>query len=116
MTRFATFALLAAALAAPLVGIAQTAERPSFVLPYRGDNRWVHVDDNRPLVALFEAARVRNAATFDVIVPDNAASLATTERLEVLATLLSGRQKKGVTLRQINGATPANTLTVLVGD
>lgn len=85
-----------------------------FVLPYRNENRWVHKNDNEPLVKLMNATRKKAADEFAVVLPDGINEKLYLERLVVLRDILLSRQPAGVVLRQTEGKTPKNTIKVRI--
>ena len=96
--------------AAPLTAFAET---PSFTLPYRAENRWVHVEDNKPLNNLTNYAAKNNVYTFRVVLPESGQTNLYIERLLVLSRIMKSRLKRdSIVFRQDLGQTPDNTITI----
>lgn len=114
MMKFAKHVTLCAAVVASvLVPALALAEAPSFTLPYRGENRWVHVEDNKPLNDMTDYARKNKVYTFRVVLPENNNTNLYIERLLVLSRIMKARlNRDSIVFRQDLGETPTNTITL----
>ncbi|MCP5404710.1 MAG: hypothetical protein H6922_00580 [Pseudomonadaceae bacterium] len=81
------------------------------VLTYQGSNRWVAQADAAPLRALTTKAK-KGTTHFTVQLPEQHRKLAV-ERLEILRHILETAAGKGITLEEVQGTSPASTLTVI---
>lgn len=105
------FVVLFAALA--LYMPSAQAETPTFTLPYRAENRWVHMEDNKSLNDLTNYAAKEQIYSFQVILPESTETNLYIERLLVLSRIMKGRLKRdSIVFRQDLGQTPANTIRV----
>lgn len=101
------FTILASVTLAPVA----LAETPAFTLPYRAENRWVHVDDNKPLNNLTDYAKENKVYTFRVVLPENDKTNLYIERLLVLSRIMKARlNRDSIIFRQDLGETPENTI------
>ena len=80
------------------------------VLTYKGDNKWVATEDNKPLQALLKTAR-EGKLRFSVMLPLEHRELAVS-RLEVVRDLLAREAQKAVIMEEVSGAAKANTVVV----
>lgn len=105
LTVFAVIVIL------PAVTMAQSV--PSFTLPYRAENRWVHVEDNKPLNNLTDFAEEKNIYTFQVVLPESGKTNLYIERLLVLSRIMKSRlDRDSIVFRQDLGNTPDNTIKI----
>lgn len=94
-----------------------TKNYPTFVLPYRSNNRWVHQQDKDPLDALTRYAQRENIYSFSIILPENSDNNVYIERLLVLSRIMKSRLKRDtIVFRQELGTTPPNTISVTPSD
>ena len=109
------FIILALFSAANLVALPPAfAETPSFTLPYRGENRWVHVDDNSPLNNMTDYAKKNKIYTFRVILPENNNTNLYIERLLVLSRIMKSRlNRESIIFRQDLGDASPNTIKII---
>lgn len=104
---------LAAIAVSVIVPALAYAGSPSFTLPYRGENRWVHVEDNKPLNQLTNYAKKNKVYTFRVVLPENNNTNLYIERLLVLSRIMKARlNRESIVFRQDLGETPKNTITL----
>ena len=90
------------------------AEDPSYTLPYREDNRWVHVEDNKPLNDLTNYAEENSVYSFRVVLPENDKTNLYIERLLVLSRIMKARlDRESIVFRQDLGDTPNNTIKLI---
>jgi hypothetical protein len=78
-------------------------------LVFKGDNKWVAPEDNKPLQALLTAAR-GGKTIYKVKLPNEGRELAVM-RLQVVANLLEREAKKAIVMEEV-GTAAVNTLVV----
>lgn len=100
-------ALLAGVAVAPP---ALAAAKDAFVLTYKGDNKWVAPEDNKPLIELLKLAR-GGVLRFSIKLPSEGRALAV-ERAQVLQELLAKQAKTGVLVEEVDGSALPGTLWV----
>ena len=109
-----TITLLIGFFVSTLVPALALAEDLSYTLPYREDNRWVHVEDNKPLNDLTNYAEENGVYTFRVILPENDKTNLYIERLLVLSRIMKARlDRESIVFRQDLGDTPDNTIKLI---
>ena len=97
-----------------LVPTLTQADPLSYTLPYREDNRWVHVEDNKPLNDMTDYAKKNNVYSFRVILPENNKTNLYIERLLVLSRIMKTRlNRENIVFRQDLGDTPKNTIKLV---
>lgn len=89
---------------------AHAAAKDVFVLTYKGDNKWVAPEDNKPLTLLLKLART-GTLRFSAKLPAERRPLAI-ERLQVLQDLLAREAKAGIIIEEIDGRALPDTLWV----
>ncbi len=104
------FAIFAAC-ALPLM--AQDAPRGAapLSLVYQAENKWVAQEDNEPLRALIQRARVEGFSHFQVQLPAEGREVSI-RRLEVLVDILEQSLKRGILIEEVRGDAEANTLNI----
>ena len=111
---FKTIKLLCGFFVSLLVPTIALAEDPSYTLPYREDNRWVHVEDNKPLNDLTNYAEENSVYSFRVVLPENDKTNLYIERLLVLSRIMKARlDRESIVFRQDLGDTPNNTIKLI---
>ena len=109
-----TLPLLSAFLVSMLLPLPAPAEDFSYTLPYRDDNRWVHVEDNQPLNDLTNYAEENSVYSFRVVLPENDKTNLYIERLLVLSRIMKARlDRESIVFRQDLGDTPKNTIKLI---
>ena len=106
--------LLSAFFVSLLLPVLTQAEDLSYTLPYREENRWVHVEDNQPLNDMTNYAEKNDVYTFRVILPENDKTNLYIERLLVLSRIMKARlDRESIVFRQDLGDTPNNTIKLI---
>ena len=86
---------------------------PTYVLLYRGTNRWVSQDDKESLDALSRYAKRNQIFSFRIVLPENSDNNLYIERLLVLSRIMKSRLRNDtIVFRQELGQTPPNTISV----
>lgn len=80
------------------------------VLVYKGSNKWVAAEDNKPLLALFAEAR-GGKLIYQVRLPVEGRALAIT-RLEIVRDRLEKEAGKPVVMQEAGGSAKAGTVEV----